>query len=147
MVTTNNLRANFLLLECSPLSRANRDQTLRVDAAVPRDEIIVPAGCNVGHGSSRPGVARRHKLQLVSIGYDLQVREMLPGAVWLGIPRDENGNGLSCKELLSKSRIDFETVFGSVSVVLQPLAKSAELIETQMGNHLDKISRIRDCDM
>ena len=34
---------------------------------------------------------------------------MLPGAVWQGIPRDENGNGLSCKELLSKSRIDLET--------------------------------------
>ena len=70
---------------------------------------------------------------------------MLPGAVWLGIPRDENGNGLSCRELLSKSRIRPYLV--AFSVVLQPLAKSAELIETQMGNHLDKISRIRDCDM
>ena len=51
--------------------------------------------------------------------------------VWLGIPRDEKWKWIIQQRAVIEVTNRLETVFGSVSVVLQPLAKSA-VIETQM---------------
>ena len=72
MVTTNNLRANFLLFGVlGPPSRTNRES----DAAYLATKSLCREAAS---GQDRPTIVALDKLQLVSIGYDLQVRECCP---------------------------------------------------------------------